>query len=59
VKLDLLIIQRYLEGITRLKKGNPKEGMNKDDVMYGSKRFKPQKEGTEVHAISYYQPTQT
>jgi hypothetical protein len=53
----LLVIQRYLEGITRLQKGNPKGDMNKDNAMYGSKNFK-QKEGTEVHAPSYYQPTQ-
>jgi hypothetical protein len=58
VQLDLLIIQRYLEGITRLKKGNPKGGMNKDDAMYGSKRFKLKKEGIEVHAHRCYQPKQ-
>jgi hypothetical protein len=43
MQLDLLIIQRYLEGVTRLQKGNPKGDMNKDDAMYGSKSFKPKK----------------
>jgi hypothetical protein len=43
---------------TNKKKGNLKGDKNKDDDMYGSKSFKPQKEGTEVHAPRYYQPTQ-
>jgi hypothetical protein len=35
VQLDLLIIQRYHEGIKGLKEDNPKGDKNKDDDMYG------------------------
>jgi hypothetical protein len=40
------------------KKSNPKGDKNKDDAMYGSKSFKPQKKETEVHALMFYQPKQ-
>jgi hypothetical protein len=43
---------------TDKKKSNPKGDKNKDDAMYGSKSFKPQKEETEVHTPRYYQPEQ-
>jgi hypothetical protein len=40
------------------KKGNPKGDKNKGDATYGSKSFKPPKEGAKVHAPMYYQPKQ-
>jgi hypothetical protein len=43
---------------TDKRKGNLKGDKNKDDDMHGSKSLKPPKEGTEVHAPRYYQPTQ-
>jgi hypothetical protein len=39
VQLDLLIIQRYLEGINGQKMGNPKGDKNKDDPLDGFKSF--------------------
>jgi hypothetical protein len=43
---------------TDKKMGNPKGDKNKNDAMYDSKSFKPQKEETEVHTHMYYQPKQ-
>ena len=35
--------------------GSSKGDKDKDDAKYGSKSFKPQNKGTEVHAPTYYQ----